>query len=110
MVTAAPIKLLQQLTAATNSAGLDAVSLLAKRLHDWPLLKTAVDQKMGDQAEYLGWWDENVRPAGQGRNNAARGYFSVSEAEAQTGIAQQQVSRWRKRLADPEAYRAAMVA
>ena len=50
------------------------------------------------------WWAENVRRPGQG-NNAERGYLS-DDATAQTGITQQQVSRWRKRLQDKGKYRA----
>ena len=65
----------------------------------------AVDQKMEDQTEFVRWWDENVRRPGGQLNNSDRNY-SVDEATKLTGITQQQVSKWRRRLQDPEAYRA----
>ena len=53
----------------------------AKKVKDWPMLEAAVDRKMEDQTEFVRWWDENVRPAGQGRNNADQRYYSVDMAQ-----------------------------
>jgi hypothetical protein len=35
------------------------------RSKDWPTLETAVDTKIEDQAEFVRWWEENVRRAGR---------------------------------------------
>lgn len=94
--------------AKTQDAKLDAVIEYAKRVQDWPLLEQAVDQKVEEQAEFVKWWDDNIgihRGAGRGKKSADRGTFSMDDAEKLTGISNQQVSRWRKRLADLEAYR-----
>jgi hypothetical protein len=48
-----------------------------------------------------------VRGKGKKSNNADPGYF-VNDAEELTGITQQQVSKWAKKLEDPEKYRAAL--
>jgi hypothetical protein len=58
--------------------------------------------------EFVRWWRENVRRPGREGNNAALDYFSVENAEEQTGIVQPQVSKWGKRLADVPKYRAAL--
>lgn len=92
-----------------NDAKADAVIDMAKRLRDWPLLEEAVDAKLEEQREFVVWWRANVgvnHGAGRGKKNAVRGSFSVSDAEAETGITQQQVSKWNKRLGDKEKYRA----
>ena len=91
-------------TVCLKDAKADAVIDYAKRVKDWPTLETAVEKKMEDQTEFVRWWDENIRPAGQG-NNAVQRYLSKDEAETQTGITQQQVSKWRRRLKEPEKYR-----
>lgn len=83
----------------------------AKRVKDWPTLETAVQQKLEDQAEFVRWWKEKVsvrHGMGRGKGNKKNpdlGSFSVEEAEAHTGIRQQQVSKWRSRLKDPVKYR-----
>jgi hypothetical protein len=61
----------------------------------------AVDRKIEDQAEFVRWWDENVGiREGPGRlgvkSNADRGSISRADAQSDTNISQQQVSRWRK--------------
>ena len=83
----------------------DAVIDLAKRLHDWPLLESAVGQKMEEQEEFVRWWRENVRGRGEKANSADRGFF-VNDAESTTGITKPQVSKWAKRLRDKPAYSA----
>ena len=89
-----------------RQAKFDALIDYARKVKDWPLLNDAVDAKIEDQAEFVRWWDAKVR-INQGTRtdlNAERG-LSRNIAEADTGISQQQVSRWRKSLADPAKYR-----
>lgn len=89
----------------------DAVIDYAKRIKDWPSLETAIDRKMEDQTEFVRWWDETVgvrqSPGGSDRASNAdrRSMLSRESAEKLTGITQQQVSRWRRRLKEPEKYR-----
>lgn len=94
---------------AYNDAKADAVIDYAKRVKDWPTLETAVETKIEDQAEFVRWWRETVRPPG-GKEaqaiGAGRGQLVRDDAESLTGISHQQVSRWSKSLKDREAYRA----
>ena len=66
----------------------------------WPTLSTAVDQKIEEQIEFVRWWKETVTPSRDRRpeseNQERR--FQKSDAESLTGITQQQVSKWNKRL------------
>jgi hypothetical protein len=91
-----------------REAATGAVIDYAKTVKDWPSLEIAVEKKMEDQAEFVRWWDETVgarHGAGRGnKNNADQGCFSKEQAETQTGITQQQVSKWRRRLKEPEKY------
>lgn len=79
---------------------------------DWPLLEKAVDQKIEEQEEFVRWWRENVSVRhGLNRHsveNADRRSLamSVDDAESLTGITQQQVSKWAKKLQKRDAYRA----
>jgi len=90
-----------------KDAKLNAVIEYAKRMKDWPLLERAVDEKVEEQAEFVRWWADTIRGKGKKRNNADPGYF-VEDAEKLTGISQQQVSKWAKRLQKPDEYRAAL--
>lgn len=91
----------------TMNAKADALIEVAKRLKDWPLLEEAVDRKLEEQEEFVGWWRKNVR--GPGKSNSRRtGGIEMADAEAQTGISSQQVSKWAKRLTDKNKYRAAL--
>ena len=72
-------------------------------MKDWPLLDEAIDAKLDHQSKFCAWWEQTVRRPGQG-NNQERGYF-VSDAERDTQITQQQVSRWNKALESPDQYR-----
>jgi ParB family chromosome partitioning protein len=93
----------------TKDAKLDAVIEYAKRMHDWPTLEQAVEQKLEEQQEFIGWWRENVgvrHAAGSKKNADRRSTFSTDQAEELTGITQQQVSKWKKRLTDRDKYRA----
>lgn len=85
----------------------DAVIDMAKRLDDWPLLERAIDSKLDDQEDFVNWWRENV---GKGRPKSIteRQYFSVDQALEMTGITAPQVSKWAKRLAKRDEYRAAL--
>ena len=59
--------------------------------------------KIQEQASFVGWWRDAVTPnqcAGRGKTVADLRLFSVADAEEQTGIRKQQVSRWAKRLQD----------
>jgi hypothetical protein len=48
-------------------------------------------------AEFVRWWRENVR--GPGKVNCRRtGTIDCEDAERQTEISKQQVSKWAKRL------------
>lgn len=95
-----------------RDAKLDAVIDYAKSVQDWPTLEAAVDQKLEQIREFVRWWDETVgvrHGAGRGnkKNDDPRS-FSSSDAESLTGITQQQVSRWRKRLKDEAVYKATL--
>lgn len=90
-----------------KDAKIDAVIDYAKRMHDWPLLEQAVDQKIEEQIEFIQWWKDNVR--GPGKSNYSRpGIFGLDEAEELTGITKEQVSKWKKRLTDRDKYRATL--
>lgn len=95
--------------ALEEDAKSDAVIDYAKRVKDWPTLELAIEKKMEDQAEFVRWWAEKVSVRhGAGRGNkksAVRGTFSMADAEKFTGISNQQVSKWRKRLKEPDKYR-----
>lgn len=82
----------------------------AKKLKDWPVLVEAVHLKIEEQAQFIEWWRATVTPshgAGRGnKKNADPHSFSMADAEAQTGIRQDQVSRWAASLKDREKYAA----
>lgn len=81
------------------------------QLIDWPLLEQAVEQKIEEQIEFVQWWRDHVgvrHAAGSKKNADLRSSFSTDQAEELTGITQQQVSKWRKRLADRAKYAAAL--
>lgn len=96
--------------ARTSVAKLDAVVEYATRVKDWPLLQQAVEQKVEEQAEFVAWWQQTVSPGQSpgrgGKSRADRGVIiDASKAEELTGISHQQVSRWRKALANRDKYR-----
>jgi hypothetical protein len=85
----------------------DAVIECAKRTKDWPLLEQAVEAKLEDQQEFVGWWKVTVRPSHRPEKTVPdRGQLTADTAEDLTGITKQQVSRWGERLKDREKYRA----
>ena len=68
--------------------------------------RLSIDKKIEDQTEFVRWSDEKV--AGRGRPEKVSGQklLSVADAEEQTGITKLQVHKWRRRLKDPEKYKA----
>lgn len=84
---------------------------MAAKAKDWPLLHAAVDRKIEDQREFVDEWDRRVR--GTGNPNlpivTERVTIAATVLEAESGIGKMQVSRWRKSLADPDAYHLKMV-
>ena len=94
-----------------EDAKADSLIEFSRRVHDWPLLETAVDHKMAEQEEFVRWWRENVtkNKGGDRRSDQKRrAAFLVVDAESETGITQQQVSKWAKRLKDKNKYREAL--
>src|SRR5215831_5296174 len=54
----------------------------AKKIKDWDALDRAIDELIGEQREFVGWWHANVTPshgAGRGKKNAAAHCFSVRD-------------------------------
>jgi DNA N-6-adenine-methyltransferase (Dam) len=90
-------------------AKMDGLIDYAAKMQDWDLLERAIDGKIEDQARFVEWWDENVRrpgkPSGSDVINDVLGFLPKKDAEASTGITQQQVSSWRKALRDKLQYR-----
>ena len=70
--------------------------------------------KLEEIREFVRWWDESVgvrQSSGDNQyrssNHDLRSSLSKDDAESLTGITQQQVSRWRKKLQDEDTYRQA---
>ena len=64
-----------------------------------------------EEAEFVRWWGETVsirEKLGRRANDPSAGQRQVSQKDAEqlSGITHQQVSKWRRRLKDPEKYRA----
>jgi phage N-6-adenine-methyltransferase len=93
-----------------TDAQADAIIDYAKRIKDWPLLERAVDEKIEQQREFVGWWRDLVTPNKARKSvSAERGaQTEMTEAESLTGITHQQVSRWAKRVEHEAEYRAAL--
>lgn len=97
--------------ARIRGAKLDAVIEYAKSVQDWPTLEAAVDQKVEQIREFCDWWKEavTVRLNANSKVSADRRTpLSMADAESMTGISNQQVSRWRKRIKDEAAYKATL--
>jgi ParB family chromosome partitioning protein len=80
----------------------------AKRIKDWPAAERAVEAKIEEQLMFVAWWEANVTRTGPRKLNRAPGLI-LADAEKLTRMKQQRVSDLGKRLADPEAYRAALL-
>ena len=96
-----------------KDAKADALISYARRVKDWPMLDEAIEQKVEEQAEFVRWWADTVsvrQSPGTNQHSSMTERTSTSlpvlEAEELTGISPKQVSRWRKRLEDPDKYRA----
>lgn len=97
-----------------EQAKADAIIDYARKVKDWELLERAVDLKIEQQGEFVVWWDEKVSvresPGRAGiKSNVEQSSIPRRDAERLTGILQQQVSRWRKRLGDRDRYRDRMI-
>jgi phage N-6-adenine-methyltransferase len=88
---------------------LQAAIYHAETMKKWEELWVAVDLLIKEQTEFVAWWDANVgvrQSPGANKSNAAlRSIISAAKAEEATGIAQQQVSKWRKELKVVQRYR-----
>src|SRR5262245_47187835 len=72
----------------------------ARRIKDWPALQEAVEQKIDEQRDFVVWWDVATPEAHRPKTVPVLGQLSADKATELTGISKQQVSRWRKKLAD----------
>ena len=88
-----------------TQAKLDALIAYATEVKDWPLLDEAIDAKLDQQGRVVAWWGETVRSAGNPSISQKRGKLAMRDAEDQTGLRNQQISRWGKSLEQPDQYR-----
>jgi phage N-6-adenine-methyltransferase len=96
-----------------EQAKADALIGYARDVKDWELFLEAITAKIRQQEEFIEAWRERVSVRhGLNRHtieNADPRSLSLDEAEDLTGIAQQQVARWKQRLANPSRYRERMI-
>jgi phage N-6-adenine-methyltransferase len=95
-----------------EQAKADAIIEYARKVKDWPLLEEAINAKIEQQQEFVQWWGKTVgvRLNANSKVNAdLSSPVSRVDAERLTGILQQQVSRWRKKLDNPDRYRERMI-
>ena len=89
-----------------RNAALDAARRYAQNIKDWDALTEAVTAQVIEQKEFVGWWDGAVSVREKNRKlSADRGTVPMAEAERETNITNQQVSRWRKKLRDEDKYK-----
>jgi len=89
--------------AFNKQAQIDAIIELAKKTKNWDALENAIDIKIADQTDLVGWWDMSVRaPHVTGSVTS----IDVVDAENLTGFGKMQISRMRKRLKNESQYRA----
>src|SRR5206468_3125579 len=71
-----------------NIAKADALIAYAAKVKDWPLLLEAVDAKIDDQTEFVGWWDgdDGVQPNHRPVTISDREILTAREASDRTGI------------------------
>lgn len=81
-----------------------AVAAVARRVSDWPTLEKAIEVKIEDQREFVRWWREKVKD-GRPEKSRTSALLSQEDAEDETGIKHQTVSRWDKGLEDEGSYR-----
>jgi ParB family chromosome partitioning protein len=88
-----------------EQAKADAVIAYAATIMDWQMLDGAIEEKIEQQDEFVGWWREHVRRAGGSHIISDREImYSAEEAERATGFSSVTVSRWRKELKDKKRY------
>lgn len=83
----------------------------AKNMEDWESGWKAVDLMIKEQRAFVGWWDNNVqRPGGdrQSKHSPRSALMLLQDAERETGVKQQRVSKWRKQLGTGNKYREAL--
>lgn len=90
---------------AIRDSAFNGMRQAAQRIRDWEALEEAVDGQIAEQAAFVAWWETTITP-NRSPDRKRRSAFSVDAAESETGISQQQVSRWRKKLEDRGSYRA----
>lgn len=83
----------------------------ADKLQAWATLDEAVRLKVADQRWFVEeWWDKRVPPGARAKLSASDGTISLlQQAETESGISNQTVSRWRAGLRVEDAYRASIV-
>lgn len=94
-------------------AGLGGAIKQARAMKDWAAGDKAIDALINLQAAFVAWWDKAVTPGREDKRNPVvpkrrQQGLTVTEATVETGISKQQVSRWRGRLEDKDAYRLAL--
>ncbi len=93
-------------------AGLSGAIKQARAMRDWAAGEKAIEKLIALQAAFVAWWDQAVTSGKGGdpktRQSRQNRTLAVGDALAETGITKQQVSRWRDRLKDREAYRLAL--
>jgi N6-adenosine-specific RNA methylase IME4 len=96
-------------TARTMAAALKGAIAQARAMKDWAAGENAIDELIELQAAFVAWWDATVTPAQGGgeklRRQLGTKFLISDDAMAQTGISAQQVTRWRQRLSDRDAYK-----
>jgi hypothetical protein len=76
------------------------------------LFEIAPATSIRDQIEFVDWWNKHVSiryASNQHSEVNSRSALTREDAEKQTGITPQQVSRWRKHTADKAKYRERMI-
>lgn len=76
----------------------DGIIAVAAKAQDWPMMHQAIDLKIADQREVVAWWDRTISP----RERVGRKLDPAHDLRQ--GLSTQQVSRWRKSLADEGKY------
>jgi hypothetical protein len=95
---------------ADDQAKHKAVIALAAKIRDWQTLLFAVEDMIADQRDFVTWWDEHVRDAGNPALIVAdRQQLTADDATKLTGIQKWQVSRWRTALQNEDAYRDGLI-
>ena len=86
----------------------EAIIQAAKRIQDWPSLDAAVEEMIADQTANVAWWREKVSKGHGGDRQVPRSahLLSYQEGEQLIGFRHQTISKWDRRLGNPEEYAA----